>query len=650
MRDSPKTRKQLIKELQETMQQLNALASSEVKRRHAEAELRESEDKFFKVFQSSPDMVIITNIKDGTYTDVNESFVRLTGYSREEIIGHTAEEPKIWVKQEDQERMVRLLQKHGKMRNEEFSFRTKSGEIRHWLCSAERISIGGEAHMLAVAADITEQKQAQEALRESEEKFSKAFRSSPQAIAITTLEDGRFIEVNDSFTRISGYTRKEAIGRSSIELALWVKPEERVQMIEELRKHGRVNNKEFNFRIKSGEIRSWLFSAELIDIGNEPCIIYVTTDITEQKQTQEALRESEKKFSKAFHSSPQAIAISTLEDGRFIEVNDSHARLTGYSREELIGHTSVELNIWLSPEDRDKMILKLIEKGRLYNEEFKGRNKSGLIQTVLFSSEFINIGGKRCILATTTDVTELRQTMEKARDAENLRALDRLRSELLANISHELRTPLASIKGFGTMLMDYDKKLTRQEKREYLETIDKNTDRLVELIEQLLEMSRLGAAMLSIKKTPTSIIKLCQEAITEARVRSPVHQFSLQMPYRLPRLDVDGRRIRQVLDNIIDNAVKYSDSGTDVTLSVQRSGPELLFTVTDHGMGISPKDLPHVFERLFGSAHRRKSGVDGTGLGLAISKGLVEAHAGKIWIESEEGMGTRCHFTLPFKK
>ncbi|HUT68346.1 MAG TPA: PAS domain S-box protein, partial [Dehalococcoidales bacterium] len=529
--------------------------------------------------------------------------------------------------------------------SEEIQSRIKSGETYTVLFSAELINIGGEQCILSSSTDVTERKNIEEALRESEEKFSKAFRASPQAIAIARVKDGKFIEANESHSRVAGFTREELIGHTSAELNTWVNPEDRDRVMQILKKKGLIYNEELKFRKKSGEIQTILFSAELIYVGGEECIISSSTDVTKRKKMEEALRESEEKFSKAFRASPQAIAIARLSDGTFMEVNDSFTRISGYTREETIGHTSFELGTWAKPGDRDKMLKLLKEQGGVNNEEYLFRTKSGDIRTMLFSAEQMEHKGELCTVSVINDITEYRKIEEQAREAENLRELDRLRTELLANISHELRTPLASIKGFATMLLDYEDRLKRPEKREYLETINKNTDRLVELIEQLLEMSRLEAGMLSINKKPTNILRLCREVINEVRVRSFDHQYTLDIPARLPGVSVDGARIRQVLDNIIDNSMKYSDAGTEVNLAVRRKGPELIFTVTDHGIGIPQTDLPYVFDRMFHSP--TKPGVAGAGLGLCICKGLVEAHGGKIWIESEEGKGTRCFFTLP---
>jgi signal transduction histidine kinase len=293
------------------------------------------------------------------------------------------------------------------------------------------------------------------------------------------------------------------------------------------------------------------------------------------------------------------------------------------------------------------MTQRLIERGRISNEEYRFRTKSGDIRTMLFSAERIEYDGVHCVLSVANDITDYKRMEAEALEAENLREVDKLRAELLANVSHELRTPLASIKGFTTMLMDYDRRLTPSEKREYLETIDKNSDRLVELIEQLLEMSRLGVGMMTIKKTPTDVSKLCQDIIAQARMRAPDHIFVLDLPSRLPRVSLDEKRIRQVLDNIINNAVKYSEAGTEIVLSVRKTVSEMLFTVTDCGSGISKEAMPHVFERTFVSSRGQKSGTSGAGLGLPICKALIAAHGGKIWLESEESVGTCCFFTLP---
>jgi len=225
--------------------------------------------------------------------------------------------------------------------------------------------------------------------------------------------------------------------------------------------------------------------------------------------------------------------------------------------------------------------------------------------------------------------------------------LDKLKSNLLSTVSHELRTPLATIKGYSTMLLDYDRRLKRDEKRQYLQSVDRATDRLTELIDHLLDMSRLEAGLLKMEKALASIPELIQEAAFEAKLRSPRHKITLNLQESLPWINIDARRIRQVLDNIIDNATKYSEEGTEVVVEAQRKGSELVISVTDQGVGIAAEELERVFDRMYRIEERLTPEIGGVGLGLAICKGLVEAHGGRIWMESEEGKGSKCSFTLP---
>jgi sigma-B regulation protein RsbU (phosphoserine phosphatase) len=242
---------------------------------------------------------------------------------------------------------------------------------------------------------------------------------------------------------------------------------------------------------------------------------------------------------------------------------------------------------------------------------------------------------------------ERKKMEEKARQLETLKELDQVRSQLLANVSHELRTPLTTIKGYSTMLLDYDRRLGRDEKRDHLESIDKATDRLAELVDHLLDMSRLEAGLLKLDKVPTNITALLQTTIAEARLRTPGHKIILNLPKTALRLNGDGRRIRQVVDNLIDNATKYSQVGSTVTIEARSQNSELVISVADQGIGILRENLKRIFDRMFNLEHRLAQDPSGLGLGLALCKALVEAHGGRIWVESELGKGSVFYFDLP---
>lgn len=199
------------------------------------------------------------------------------------------------------------------------------------------------------------------------------------------------------------------------------------------------------------------------------------------------------------------------------------------------------------------------------------------------------------------------------------------------------------------MLLDYADRLGPEEKEEQLQSIERATDRLTELVDHLLDMPRLEAGLLSLEKAHTSISKLIQGAVAETQLRTPSHQIVSKLEKRLPTVSVDARRIRQVLDNLIDNAIKYSEEGTEVRVEAGRVGSELRISVTDQGRGIPAEELGNVFDRMYRIEQRQTPEVGGIGLGLAICRGLVEAHGGRIWAESEVGKGSTFYFTLPIQ-
>lgn len=233
------------------------------------------------------------------------------------------------------------------------------------------------------------------------------------------------------------------------------------------------------------------------------------------------------------------------------------------------------------------------------------------------------------------------------RDITREKELDQMKSRLLSTVSHELRTPLASIKGFATTLLRQDVEWDESSRREFLSIIDEESDRLTELIGNLLDMSRLEAGELRMEPEPTDLGPILQETAAEFQVITGRHRFLVQLPPRLPQVLVDPRRARQVVRNLVENAVKYSPEGGAITIVAQPGRDQVQVSVADQGIGIEAKDLEHVFDRFYqvDSASTRR--VGGSGLGLAICKGIIEAHGGQIWAESQPGIGSTFYFTLP---
>lgn len=223
---------------------------------------------------------------------------------------------------------------------------------------------------------------------------------------------------------------------------------------------------------------------------------------------------------------------------------------------------------------------------------------------------------------------------------------NQLKMKLLATVSHELRTPLTSIKGFASTLLAKDVSWEQERWQTFVSVIDDEADKLTELVEQLLDLSRLQAGALSIHRELcplASAFKLAQQQLDTLAAN---HQLTLDIPQELPQVSIDRGRIAQVLVNLVGNAAKHSPQGTSIVVSAQPQGEAIEVSVTDQGGGIPEADRAMVFEAFFQSEHKltRRTGA---GLGLAICKGLIERHGGEIWIADYDASGTTICFTLP---
>jgi signal transduction histidine kinase len=256
----------------------------------------------------------------------------------------------------------------------------------------------------------------------------------------------------------------------------------------------------------------------------------------------------------------------------------------------------------------------------------------------------------RAIVARFFPVCDLAGTLSGTgillRDVTREREANAMKTQLLSTVSHELRTPLASIKGFATTLLRQDVRWDEATQRDFLRIIEEEADRLTEIIDNLLDMSQVEAGVLRVKKESTQLRQLIREVVDEMRMRTEAHYFVVDLPSELPRVWADARRIRQVLTNLIGNAIKYTKAG-QITVAFEVEQDHVVVSVSDQGEGIPPEYRDKIFERFFqvdGASTRR---VGGSGLGLAISRGIVEAHHGKIWVESAVGKGSTFRFTLP---
>jgi len=240
---------------------------------------------------------------------------------------------------------------------------------------------------------------------------------------------------------------------------------------------------------------------------------------------------------------------------------------------------------------------------------------------------------------------------EEASEIEILRELNRLRSELIANVSHELRTPLGLIKIFCTTLLRKDVDFDHETQREFLRDIEEETDKLEKIVDNLLDLSQMKDGRLRLDKRPTDVGQLAKKVMEtiklEMGVQPPQHRFVHDFPSDPLVATVEPKRIEQVLRNLLSNAIKYSPEGGSITVQGRGDKRQLLIQVSDQGIGIPPEELDRVFERFYRVENEIIQSVRGAGLGLTVCQGIIEAHGGRIWVESTIGVGSNFYFTLP---
>jgi PAS domain S-box-containing protein len=638
MRDINKKKAQLIDELLELRQQIAKLEASEIVRKQVEHEL----DKRVREIRFLYDVANISGAPDITlvkrYEEIVNLLPRVLRYPEIACARITINDREFKTanyKETQWKHSSDIMVRDGKAVNVEVGYLEERPVSDEGIFSkVERLLIDSVAERLEI---ITEHRRSEEALRESEEFSSSLLENSPNPILVIN-PDTSIKYANPAFEKMTGFTLAEIAGRK-VPYPWW--PEESREEISTTLKEDMVSNRriirERILHKKNGE-RFWV-TVSAVSVKHDGKLRYHLVnwlDITERRQAEELLRTIS-------HNSPLGVYI--LQDGRIQYTNPHLQRLTGYTEKELLGRDLLSL---ISIADSDVVKASTIftlKEERAYPCEYRIINKSGQIKWVMQTISPIQYRGREAILGNIMDISERKYLERKVIEYEEL---SKMKSDLLATVSHELRTPLAIIKGYSTMILDYFSKLSPGEQREYLKSIDNSTDRLAKLVDNLLDTSRLEAGLLKLEKAPTSISKLIQKAWAEARLRANHHHnIVIRLGKRLPRLNIDARRIRQVLDNLIDNAIKYSPAGTEILISARQVDKELVISVADQGQGIPADELTNVFDRMYRIEKRLSSDTDGMGLGLSICKRLVESHGGRIWAESEVRKGSTFHFALP---
>jgi diguanylate cyclase (GGDEF)-like protein/PAS domain S-box-containing protein len=384
-------------------------------RKRSEEALRNNENLYRSAFQTSLGAMGISRLADNKFIDVNRRFTDFYGYSQSEAVGKTAAELGLWANYADRERLVDSLREGGECRDVQVEFRRRDGSALWGVVCATRLEINGEECLLVSVRDVTKEKQAEEALRASEARYRSAFHTSTDAMVITRLSDRKYVDINKRFAEYFGISCDEAIGKTSVELGMWTNLEERERLFTAIARGEEYRDVPIKFQRRDGSPLWGMVSGVPFTLAGEPCILTSIHDVTKEKMVEEALRDSEARYRAAFETSPDVIVISRISDGVYIDVNPAFSSVTGWQREEVIGKTSRDLDIWTDFDHRAEM-MEIIAKGEKFRDiEIQFRRKNGTALWGIVFATAMEVGGEPCLLVQVRDITNEKRAEEEIR-------------------------------------------------------------------------------------------------------------------------------------------------------------------------------------------------------------------------------------------
>jgi len=383
----------------------------------------------------------------------------------------------------------------------------------------------------------------------------------------------------------------------------------------------------------------------------------LTTRYEALVQSERRTADGEAKLRKIFEATSDAITIFSLVDGRIIEVNSEFTRVTGYPREEALGVRHGKLPVWENNEQRRRFLRALSANGILRNMEGQVRHRDGTLAPFLISGSTVELDDELCAIVMVRDITALKRTQDELMAAREqaLIAL-RAKSEFLSTMSHEIRTPMNAVLGMAEVLSETS---LDADQRRYLDVMRFNGGTLLTLLDDILDLAKVESGRLQLEKAQFDLGDMVEKTVETLAVRA--HGKGLELVARIApgapqRLFGDPLRLRQVLMNLLGNAIKFTELGAvELTVTAEDgaqagSAPRVMsFSVADTGIGIEPAKLGAIFSNFTqaDSSDTRKYG--GSGLGLAIASRLVTLMGGRIGVESEAGKGSTFHFTAPLE-
>ena len=612
--------------------------------------LKRSEEKFTAIVHNSQIATAVGG-SDGSIIAFNEALEVLTGYKRSEINDVTEWANKLYPDQEYRSFVWENIQQALNDQEQdytEFTITCKDGSTKF----IDFFTSFFQNNLIIQMIDITERKETEEALRVSEEKYRSLITNIPD-VTWTTDSEGKTSFVSPNAENVFGYTPKEIYEGGDSIFPGRIHPEdaERVERaMKKLFEKGTIFDVEYRIKRKDGE---WIWGHDRsTTIYEKDGVMYtdgIFSNITSHKRAEEALRDSEEKFSRLFFSSPIWVTLSKLEDGTYLEANHAFEESTGFDRKDVIGRTSVEFGLWADPRERERFKKLAQDEGGFRTQEVTFLTKKGDPLTILWSADVIELDGEACLLSTATDISELKQAEEeKIKLQDQLHRAQRMESLglMAGGIAHDLNNILSGIVSYPELLlMDIP---TDSPMRKPMETIKESGMRAVDVVADLLTIAR-GVAT---GKEPLNLNTIVAEYLGSAehqkleRTRAFI-DFKAELNPDLLNLIGSSTHINKTLMNLVMNASEAIEGAGTVTISTMnryldeplkgyeavRIGEYAVLSVSDDGSGISAENLEKIFEPFY---TKKVMGRSGTGLGLAVVWNSVQDHNGYIDVKSSE--------------
>lgn len=619
-----------------------------VRRKRAEEDLLESEQRFRIAFQTSPDAVNINRLDDGLYVDVNQGFTELTGYAKEEIVGKSSIQVNIWHNPDDRARLAKSLKEQGQVRNLEANFRLKDGRVRTGLMSARIIVIHGEPHILSVTRDVDDWKKAEQALVESEQKYRDLFDNSTDLIYTHDLQ-GNLTSVNEAVTGILGYTPEECRGPnvtqivgSDFERLFHLGPDASCTGDTD-----RAGPYEVAIRAKDGRL-VWLeVTSRLIRQGGNPVGVHGTArDITQRKEA-DAERS---RLVTAVEQAGESIFI-TDPKGTILYVNPAFEVTSGFSREEAIGQKPSLLKSGKHDKAFYEDLWSTLLRGDVWRGQIVNKRKDGTLyeENATVSPIRDETGTIVNFVAVKRDVSAELILQKQLLQAQKMEAI----GTLAGGIAHDFNNLLQAILGYADLLIL--KKKPGDPERQKLEIIRHAARDGADLVSRILTFSRKAEAKtrpLDLNEEIRRVEKLLHRTVPK------MIEIKLSLSEDLWIIEADPAQIEQMFLNLAVNANHAMPDGGQLIITTAnvtllddyraghlgaRPKKYVLITISDTGIGMSPQVVDRIFEPFFTT----KTDGQGTGLGLAMVHGIVSQHGGYIRCMSEPGRGTAFRIYFP---